>query len=287
MKKYIYVLLAILTASAFVSCKEEEGQEPGNDSNPYVFVNECELGDSYDPDCDVAVRFAVNNASTSVYYLAETTSDYESHLESMGESEYADYIKSNGTQLTTVTATGTTGDSVYEATLTSLYGDYTIVAAAFDDDGDSYIGTTAFTGIQWNDVVTGTYRLVNSSGVISVVGGGSRTISTTLQVAATDANSYRFKNLYGQNNHLYFTVVSSGTDSDGVSCKFFSLTSQSTNATFGSYGTLMIRDVATWQGDDSYLEYNNFYEDYSWYAFVSYYVSAGAVAYGYDAFFPD
>lgn len=121
MKKYIYGLLAVLSVAAISACGEKEGSEPGNDSNPFILVNSCELGESYDPDCDVAVRFAVNDVTSSVYFLSEKTSDYESRLKSLGESGYAEYVKTNGTQLSTSVATGPTGDSIYETTLTSLH----------------------------------------------------------------------------------------------------------------------------------------------------------------------
>lgn len=51
--------------------------------------------------------------------------------------------------------------------------------------------------------------------------------------------------------------------------------------------TLMIRDVATWQGDAGYESDNCLYDDNTVYAYVEYYVTAGPVAYGYDAFFPE
>ena len=49
---------------------------------------------------------------------------------------------------------------------------------------------------------------------------------------------------------------------------------------------MMIRDVATWQGDASYEDNNCLYDDNYVSAFVEYYVPAGRIAYGYDAFLP-
>ena len=51
--------------------------------------------------------------------------------------------------------------------------------------------------------------------------------------------------------------------------------------------TLMIRDVATWQADAGYESDNCLYDDNTVYAYVEYYVTAGRVANGYDAFFPE
>ncbi len=216
MKKYIYGLLAVLSVAAISSCGEKEGSEPGNDSNPFVFVNSCELGDSYDPDCDVAVRFAVNDVTSSVYFLSEKTSDYESRLKSLGESGYAEYVKTNGTQLSTSVATGPTGDSIYETTLTSLYGDYTIVGVAFGKGSEYDLNATTFTGVLWNDVVAGTYRLMDNTNVIGAMGWGGRTKATTLQVSSIDSKKFRFKDLYGKNAHLYFTLNGNeGKDDDG------------------------------------------------------------------------
>jgi len=287
MKKYIYGLLAVLSVAAISACGEKEGSEPGNDSNPFIFVNSCELGESYDPDCDVAVRFAVNNATSSVYYLSEKTSDYESRLKSLGESGYAEYVKTNGTQFSTSVATGPTGDSIYETTLTSLYGDYTIVGVAFGKGSEYDLNATTFTGVLWNDVVAGTYRLMDNTNVIGAMGWGGRTKATTLQVSSIDSKKFRFKDLYGKNAHLYFTLNGNeGKDDDGH-FRNFSMTAHSTSAQFGKYGTLMIRDVATWQGDAGYESDNCLYDDNTVYAYVEYYVTAGRVAYGYDAFFPE
>lgn len=287
MKKYIYGLLAVLSVAAISSCGEKEGSEPGNDSNPFIFVNSCELGDSYDPDCDVAVRFAVNDVTSSVYFLSEKTSDYESRLKSLGESGYAEYVKTNGTQLSTSVATGPTGDSIYETTLTSLYGDYTIVGVAFGKGSEYDLNATTFTGVLWNDVVAGTYRLMDNTNVIGAMGWGGRTKATTLQVSSIDSKKFRFKDLYGKNAHLYFTLNGNeGKDDDGH-FRNFSMTAHSTSAQFGKYGTLMIRDVATWQGDAGYESDNCLYDDNTVYAYVEYYVTAGRVAYGYDAFFPE
>ena len=44
--------------------------------------------------------------------------------------------------------------------------------------------------------------------------------------------------------------------------------------------TLMIRDVATWQGDAGYESDNCLYDDNTVYAYVEYYVTAGRVANG-------
>lgn len=287
MKKYIYGLLAVLSVAAISACGEKEGSEPGNDSNPFILVNSCELGESYDPDCDVAVRFAVNDVTSSVYFLSEKTSDYESRLKSLGESGYAEYVKTNGTQLSTSVATGPTGDSIYETTLTSLYGDYTIVGVAFGKGSEYDLNATTFTGVLWNDVVAGTYRLMGNTNVIGAMGWGGRTKATTLQVSSIDSKKFRFKDLYGKNAHLYFTLNGNeGKDDDGH-FRNFSMTAHSTSAQFGKYGTLMIRDVATWQGDAGYESDNCLYDDNTVYAYVEYYVTAGRVAYGYDAFFPE
>ena len=287
MKKYIYGLLAVLSVAAISACGEKEGSEPGNDSNPFILVNSCELGERYDPDCDVAVRFAVNDVTSSVYFLSEKTSDYELRLKSLGESGYAEYVKTNGTQLSTSVATGPTGDSIYETTLTSLYGDYTIVGVAFGKGSEYDLNATTFTGVLWNDVVAGTYRLMDNTNVIGAMGWGGRTKATTLQVSSIDSKKFRFKDLYGKNAHLYFTLNGNeGKDDDGH-FRNFSMTAHSTSAQFGKYGTLMIRDVATWQGDAGYESDNCLYDDNTVYAYVEYYVTAGRVAYGYDAFFPE
>ena len=137
---------------------------------------------------------AVNNATSSVYYLSEKTSDYESRLKSLGESGYAEYVKTNGTQLSTSVATGPTGDSIYETTLTSL---------AFGKGSEYDLNATTFTGVLWNDVVAGTYRLMDNTNVIGAMGWGGRTKATTLQVSSIDSKKFRFKDLYGKVRQLW------------------------------------------------------------------------------------
>lgn len=139
----------------------------------------------------------------------------------------------------------------------------------------------------WNNVVAGTYHLQDNAGVIKAMNWGGRTKSTTLQISSADPNKYRFKDLYGKNSHLYFTLNGKeGKDDDGH-FRNFSMPAHATSAQFGKYGTMMIRDVATWQGDAS-LEGNNLlYDNNTVVVFAQYYVSAGNIAYGYDEFIPE
>ena len=100
MKKYIFNLCALLMAAATItSCTEEAGNEPGNDSQPSVVIYKYEVSRPYNVDNDVALRFATNNKTESLYYLVEKSSEQESNLASMGETGYWDYVVSKGTKV--------------------------------------------------------------------------------------------------------------------------------------------------------------------------------------------
>ncbi len=282
MKKYRYQWLAVLFAAAVVSsCTEDEGTEPGNDSEPVITIYQYEASRPNNPDNDVVLRFVANSQTTDGYYLAELTADKESRVASQGESGYMDYVVSNGSKL------NISSESVAEVTLTDLYGNYTITAVAVNGSQMTSSETT-FTGLDWSDVVTGTYYY----GASSSLDYGAATSSTTLQVCTTDATLYRFKDVFGSGYSLKINLIDQyDRDSDGEYQFFRIPEAQETPFVYGSYGTALVRDIGYWQGNDAYVtDYgyeSGMYADKSCFLCIQYYVSAGSLGYGYEYFIPD
>lgn len=285
MRKYINKLFAVVLATATItSCTVEEGTVPGNDKEPNVVVYSYTAKKPYNEDNDVALRLAFNNKVESAYYLAEKASEKESKVATMGEEGYMDYVVSNGTKINEVA-------SNTDLTLTDMYGKYAITVVAVNGNKKAS-AVTEFTGLEWEDVVTGTYRF----GVIPSVTGESR--ATTLQVCTTDNTLYRFKDVFGQDSHMKFQLLPdyTGTDADGA-YTYFRVPATDTPFTYSSYGTVSVRDIGYWQGNSAWITDNGYesgmYEDYTCYIAVQYYCSGGNLGYGYtgntklELFIPD
>ena len=275
MKKIFFAAFCAIVALTATSCSEEEGLMPGNDKNPAVTLYLYDTPAEYDGDCDAYFGLFSNNQATDIYYLAELTSEKESHVASMGEDGYVDYIIQNGTKVSANV------DAPAYVVLTSVFGDQTISAVASNGKKKSdKAHSVQFNGVQWNTVCKGTYTRPAGKTYTKILGEEQE---TELQVLSTDPTSYRFKNLYGPNKHMYFTYTGDAYDEDGgVFCR---VPAQSTNHTYSTYGNMSVRDVATWQSDDSYLDVA-LYPDGYWFAWVQYYVAAGSLSYGYDEFIP-
>lgn len=255
MRKYINKLFAVVLATATItSCTVEEGTVPGNDKEPNVVVYSYTAKKPYNEDNDVALRLAFNNKVESAYYLAEKASEKESKVATMGEEGYMDYVVSNGTKINEVA-------SNTDLTLTDMYGKYAITVVAVNGNKKAS-AVTEFTGLEWEDVVTGTYRF----GVIPSVTGESR--ATTLQVCTTDNTLYRFKDVFGQDSHMKFQLLPdyTGTDADGA-YTYFRVPATDTPFTYSSYGTVSVRDIGYWQGNSAWITDNGYesgmYEDYT------------------------
>ncbi len=281
MKKYIYSLLAALFVSAaLISCTEEEGTEPGNDSVPSVIIYQYAASRPNNPDNDIMVRFAANSKTTEAYYLVEKTTEKEAHVSSMGEEGYKDYVVSNGVKID-----GISGASNADVTITDLYGAYTITAVAVSGNVKS-ASETSFTGLEWNDVVSGTYYFGASANLINALGLTSS--PTCLQVCTTDVGLYRFKDVFGTGYSLKINLIDyKGSDGSGE-YQFFRVPVAETSFTYGNYGAVGVRDVGYWQGSDAWVtDYgyeSGMYANYSCFLCIQYFVSAGNIGYGYDQF---
>lgn len=279
MKKYIYSLFAVLLATAaMTSCTAEEGTVPGNDKDPNVVVYSYTAKKPYNEDNDVALRLAFNNQVESAYYLAEKASEKESRLASLGEEGYMDYVVSNGTKIGDVT-------SNTDLTLTDMYGKYAITIVVANGTKKTF-ASTEFTGLEWADVVTGTYFFAVNT---SVTG---ESAPTTLQVCTTDNTLYRLKDVFGKDSHMKIQLLPdyTATDDDGT-YTYFRIPATETPFTYGNYGTVSVRDIGYWQGSSAWITDNGYesgmYEDYSCFLYIQYFVSKGSMGYKYEYFIPD
>lgn len=288
MKKYIESLLLLCVAAfTLTACSEDEGTNPGGDGNPNVVVYQYAPGQPYNADNDVTLRFATNNKVEAVYYLSEPEADYNTHISEMGEAGYNDYVVENGTQVE-----GIEGQSNVDVTLTDMMGTYYITAVAVSGNQKKAY-TTTFTGLAWEDVVSGTY-IFNAQPVSGSALGLPNTV-TTLQVCTTDETLYRFKDLFGEGYSMKINLMGiQGEDANGP-YEFFRVpemeTPLSVRLTDGNSYTVSVEDIGYWQGDESFVTAGGFesgmYEDGYCFVCVAYTVSAGTLVYGYDYFIPN
>lgn len=288
MKKYIESLLLLcVTAFALTACSEEEGTNPGGDGNPNVVVYQYTPGQPYNADNDITLRFATNNKVEAVYYLSEPEADYNAHISEMGEAGYNDYVVENGTQVE-----GIEGQSNVDVTLTDMMGTYYITAVAVSGNQKKAY-TTTFTGLAWEDVVSGTY-IFNAQPVSGSAIGLPNT-PTTLQVCTTDPTLYRFENLFGEGYSMKINMLDlQGQDESGT-YRFFRVpemaTPYSIKLTDGNSYQLSVMDIGYFQDNESLVTAGGYesgmYEDGYCFVMVAYTVSAGYLCYGYDFFIPN
>ena len=150
MKKYIYSLfMMILATIGMTSCSEDEGTNPGGDSRPNVVIYQFAPEAPYNADNDLLLRIAVNNKVEEAYYLAELTAEKHTHIASMGENGYMDYVVENGIKIE-----GISGASDNDVTVTGMIGEYTITVVAVN--GNVKIAAEAtFTGLKWESIGVG------------------------------------------------------------------------------------------------------------------------------------
>ena len=166
-----------------------------------------------------------------------------------------------------------------------MYGKYAITVVVVNGNKKTS-AVTEFTGLEWADVVNGTYYFA----VKPDVTGESR--PTTLQVCTTDNTLYRLKDVFGQGANMKFQLLPDYTakDADGT-YTYFRIPATETPFTYGSHGTVSVRDIGYWQGSSAWITDNGYesgmYEDYYCFFYIQYYVSAGSLGYNYEYFVPD
>lgn len=284
MKKYIFAIPALLMM-VLTGCSADEGTEPGTDSTPGVVVY------SYTPDAskklnadnDITIRFATNSAAREVSYLVEKEDDVQSYLASNGEEAYANKVASEGTKLT-IDGAGQT-----DIDITGLYGPYVISAVATNGTNHGKRSSVVFTGLDWSDVVSGTYYPEQSFLKTPVM--------CTLQVCTTNDMLFRLKDVFGEGYSMKIQLIDkTGTDADGKytyaripRCD----TPYMLTLSDGSKQQLWLQDVGYWQGNSAFVTDSGYesgmYTDYSCFFMAAWMAGTrGCVAYqDYSYFIPD
>lgn len=288
MKKYIYSLFTVLFAAvAITSCSADEGTDEGNDPRPMVTLYQYSAVKPNNPDNDVRLRFATNNKVSELYYIVEKTTEKDAYVKANGEEAYLDYVVEKGEKLADAS-----GASDVDITITGLFGEYTITAVAIGG-GAKASDKAVFTGLDWEDVTTGTYNYGISwiDGASSDIISGVKSNPTLLQVCTTNPNLYRFKDVFGAGSHMKINLIDyKGEDNDGT-YQFFRVPPTETAFTFGKYGTVSLMDIGYWQGADKWVTDNGYesgmYENHNCFICVAYAVAAGTLGFGYDMFIAD
>ncbi len=249
MKKHI--LFALLPL-AFAACEDvQEGSSIGGDAAPSVVLYQysAEETSGYDPDCTAKIRLAVNNATESLYLLTESAADYATYYSGDDEA-YAEHVIEAGKKIET---TDLVVDSYVEA-----FGQNYITAVAVKGGEKSISTTASFYGVKWNTVEgTEDYVYVNfAGGVCQPVLQQREDIPTTYRLKGVDLGDI----LSGDTPYnLTFSLLTDdegnevgGVDSQGNSYTFVTVDAHNTGYTYGSYGNVYVRDIATYTGNPAY-----------------------------------
>lgn len=275
MKKYIENLFLVLFALlVFTACSDEQGTDVGNDSQAKVTVYKYNAQLPLSADNDVVIRVAANNKIQEGYYFIEETES--KNARGMSDDQYADFVIANGQKIE-----GVNGASNTDLVLTGIIGEVTITVVGVGGGNKSYSFIT-FKGLDWQDITDGTFTFA-VNGIISRMGAS---VPATLQYCANEEGLYRIKDLYGEGYSLKIRDTGNTAKDATGEYKVLSIAAQPTPLVYGSYGAIGVRDVATWQNDESFLVNNKMYDDYNIVIRLQYFVDAGSIGYGYDKFIP-
>lgn len=285
MKKYINILATVVAALSLASCVEKVGTVPGNDTLPVVTPYNYAPTSEYDGDTDQRVRFVSNGKVSQAYYLVEKKADKLAEIASKGEDAYIEKVISQGTQFT-IPAEG-----IFETTITDMPGIYDISVVA-TDGANKQMRATTFEGIPWDmeSGIEGTYK-IGLAAIQGIVGASS--FKAVLQRHATDPTLYRIKGALGPGTKIMFQVIEKkGKDKAGKEYTFSRVPEQKLPFSYKTFGTVSIRDVGYWQGDDAYVTdhgyESRFYADGNCSICMQYYVAKGNVGLTkYDYFVAD
>ncbi len=287
MKKHIskfFMMMAVLALAA--SCTEDEGTAPGSDKAPAVSVYQYATTPPNNPDDDATLRIASNSNTQAVYYFAELTSAKDAR--NMTDDQYAQYVEQKGTKVT-LAADSTAGGTYADIVVKDLKGENTISVVAIHGNR-RFLRSISFTGLEWVDVTKGTYYFSTTAQKCLDVGPEQ---STILQYLKTDPTQYRFEDLYGKGYPLKMTMTKNTGKDANDDLTFLRVDTQSLPISYGSYGTISVRDIATWQNNESYATttslgcymYTNKYKN-NIFLTLQYSVSAGSLGYDVDSFVP-
>lgn len=272
MKKHI--LFALLPL-ALAACEDvQEGSSVGGDSTPSVILYQYSVEETsgYDPDCTVKLRLAVNSATESLYLLSESAADYANYY-SGDDDAYAEHVVEAGEKIEF--------SNLVADTCIQGYGQNYITAVAVKGSEKSISATIPFYGIKWNNVEgTEDYVYTNFAGGVS---------QPVLQQRVDAPTAYRLKGialddiLSGDTPYtLVFNVLTDeeGNEVGGTGYRFVTVEAQNTGYTYGSYGDVSIRDIATYIGDSEYSTSSYgciITDDNQLQLVLNYYVSAGYI----------
>ena len=134
-----------------------------------------------------------------------------------------------------------------------------------------------FLKVSWETLATGTFS--------ESIAFGATVPDVKLQHCVTFPERYRLVDPLGFGQDITFTSVGEKQEDKDGEYYVLSLKPQESGYVYGSYGMVYVRDVASWQGDDYYLDGSRYYiADNYVQLFVQWYVSAGSFGYGYDTF---
>lgn len=325
MKKNILFSAAFgLLAVAFSACSDDVDCKLAQDNEKasavatlYTYAAE---GDDYDPDCDLKVRLVKSPGLKAAYLLVEDQKVKDEYIESYtykyedvveykknaageivdstivkvkvdstanyNEEKYYNHVIEKGQEA------AFDADNAFEVMKTNLLGDWRIVAVSVADNGKKSSQEVLFHGVGWITLCTGTY----SYGILGGLGLTPKS-GVALQQNADDASLYRIKNAYADGVDFQFTSTGvTDEDEDGV-YTVLRVPDQPVGLTYGSYGSIRVRDIGVWQGDDAWAYPESvggngyvcgMYEDYNCFFMCQFYVSAGNLGYNnYDQFIPD
>lgn len=287
MKKYIYGMALVLSVvTLFTSCKDEEGTEPGTDSTPVATLFQETVTSGMNADNDVLLRVATNSAVQSVYYLAVDSATYKQQMATSGVDGFNDYVVEHGTLVDSLGA-----NSSKDVAIRGMEGDYVITFVAVNGN-TKHASTFGFTGLMWETIAVGTYYCQpQDDGTYSMerfIKLGKKE-NVNLQKCSNVANTYQFKDLFGTSQGMKFSLYDGPfKDSDGNEYYQVHVALNNTGFSHSKYGDIFVRDVATWQNNNSYMDYNRYYPASNEVElYLEYGVSAGYFSYGSDYFIPN
>ena len=284
MKKYILMSLAALLTFSFTSCKEDSGTEPGNDEKAVVTLYSYEVDSPYNPDNDVAIRFVGNNKVEEIYFLVEPKAQFDANMTEKGESGYIDYVLANGTKgEIDAEANEALGQKTVEMVFTNLIGENVIAAVSKSASGNM-LNTTTFVGLEWEDVTEGYYKFGDGSKLGAVSGlDGTYPVLQHCSTAGKE-DLYRLVDVFGAGFNMKFNILpDTEEETDYGKAWYCRVALQPTSWSYGDYGTVYVRDIAEWQGNDAFATNGTYgcymFEDGYTYFPLNYRVSAGNLGY--------
>ena len=284
MRKYIYCFALLFSVMAlFTGCSEDNGTEPGGDSTPVATLFQEDVTKGMSVDNDMLVRVATNSATESVYYIASDSATYKKDFATMGVDGYNNYVVEKGTKVEDLGANG-----VKDVAIKGMEGDYVVTFVAVKGNV-KHASSLPFLGLVWSKVASGQYYFQpqdDGSFGLEDATGLSQKSGVELQKCENVADTYRFKNLYGEGNSLKFTVVGGPfTSQSGNKYYQLQVDQQLTGFSNAKLGNIFVQDIASWQNNNAYQAYNRYFPELGVVElYLEYGVSAGYISYGYDEF---